>query len=92
MSSTFDSIDIVLWVQTHHFMDDFWVALTLIGDPANLLLYIVPCVLWGVHRRTAYEAFVALVSADFINASLKWPLAGDRPYWYSTKVREFWMT
>ena len=36
--------------------------------------------------------FVALMLADLVNSFLKWPMAGDRPYWTDPQVRQFKVT
>jgi membrane-associated phospholipid phosphatase len=79
----------ILWLQqlsVHApWLDDFAVSLTLLGDPKLLFLYLVPLVYWCAprhcRRSLGVELLLSLMLSDVLNALLKWPARGDRPYW-----------
>jgi membrane-associated phospholipid phosphatase len=83
------SMESILWLQQlslhAHWLDDFAVSLTLLGDPKLLFLYLVPLVYWCAprhcRRSLGVELLLSLMLSDVLNALLKWPARGDRPYW-----------
>jgi len=92
------SLDSILFLQQwpHPWLDEAAVALTLLGDPKVVFLYLAPLVYWCAprhcRRSLGMEMLLGLVMADILNALLKWPARGDRPYWFSEQVREFSVT
>ena len=63
--------------------------ITYLGDPVRVFLILFPLVYWCMSERLGTSLLLIILCTDVTNALLKWPLAGDRPYWYSTYVREF---
>jgi membrane-associated phospholipid phosphatase len=91
------SLDAVIYLQhwsPHPVLDTLVLAITLLGDPKNIFLWLAPLVYWLCHRDRllALNIIVGLVSTDWLNALLKWPLRGDRPYWHDDRVKEFTVT
>jgi len=93
------SLDAILFVQQwspHPWLDDAVVTLTLLGDPKLVFLYIAPLVYWcapqQIRRSLGIELLLGLLLSDVLNALLKWPMAGDRPYWFDERVKEFSVT
>lgn len=93
------SLELVLFLQQwspHPWLDWSVIGLTLLGDPKLVFLYLAPLVYWlmpaASRRALGIEVLLGLLLSDWLNALLKWPLRGDRPYWHSSAVKEHWVT
>lgn len=93
------SVDAILFVQQlspHPWLDDAVVSLTLLGDPKLVFLYLAPLIYWcapsDLRRSLGIELLLGLMMSDVLNALLKWPFQGDRPYWFDERVKEFSVT
>ena len=87
----------VIWVQKHKNLDLFMEWATFFGDPKNILHIVIPvicCIIPVSEESTIFTMMIVIVqsTSDSLNAYLKWPLAGDRPYWLSELVIQFPMT
>jgi glucose-6-phosphatase len=83
LQTTFSSLDDVLLVLTEY-----------AGNPKYILLFGLPLMeLLHVSKPRLGGAYLsAFVTADALNSYLKWPLAGNRPYWFDPRVRQFPVT
>ena len=72
-------LELILFLQKFDCLDEFWQVVTFLGDPKQSMLALFPLVFWS-HPRLGIRLLTALVAADLVNAILKWPARGDRPY------------
>jgi hypothetical protein len=86
------SLQFILYLQSFQFLDPLAVFITQFGDPTIFFMFIFPILYICINTRIAFRLLCCILIADLLNACLKWPARGDRPYWMHKDVREFWLT
>lgn len=79
----------VLWSQQYNILDNIAVYISSISNPVSLFTFILPFIYNYISSTLGINILFILSISDCLNAMLKWPIAGDRPYWFSHYVREF---
>jgi hypothetical protein len=65
---------------------------TTVGDPKTTFFTLVPSIVWVVDSMLGLKLLIAVITADSLNAVLKLPFRGDRPFWVFSDLRQFDMT
>eukprot|EP00300_Choanocystis_sp_HF-7_P042450 c91_g1_i1.p1 GENE.c91_g1_i1~~c91_g1_i1.p1 ORF type:complete len:365 (-),score=62.65 c91_g1_i1:248-1342(-) len=83
--------NVIKYIQSHSFLDPILEAITHVGHPVSCFM-LAPSLIWVLDGTLGLQVMASVIWADSLNALLKLPLRGDRPYWMDDQLRQFSMT
>ena len=85
----YEGANLIIYIQKHYrsiYLDYFFIAVTMINDPAVVLAITLLIMLLSKHKFTSYTTLLFIVWNTYLTGVLKAFYADPRPIWSHSKV------